>query len=153
MNVRKEAYLTLVKKLEELNSYKTIDLWKSQVNNPKESNPIVYPAAFVSIEAINWNDGTLNIKEGELTLNIYLFYNRGSDTFSTATDLHSSLKILDDVQETINGLQWIYKENCFTELTLTREQDVTERFKRPAFVLTFNANCFQTLKNPDYVYK
>ncbi|CAL2108192.1 conserved hypothetical protein [Tenacibaculum sp. 190524A02b] len=151
MNVRKEVYKIISDKLTTLDTYNTIDLWKAQVNS-SEKDPVSYPAAFVAIEAIKWEDLTLNIQQGDLTVNLYLFYNRYGDTFSNAVDKEDSLQILDNMQQTIDAIQWLHKNELFTELSLKKEQDLTERYKRPAFVLTFTAECYNQLKHPNYVY-
>lgn len=162
MSVKKEIYLATSGKINELketakagssSTFKTIDLWKAQVGaggNDKDS--VVYPAAFVSIANIAWEDMTLNIQEGTARVSIYLFFSRHGDTFVGAKDLLDSLKILDIIQQVVEKIQWVYKDNFFTELTQTGDQDVTDRYKRPACILTFEAQAYNKLKLPNYVH-
>lgn len=153
-HIRSKAYLTINEKLKELNTFKTSDLWKGQVTTSAtiKSNPVVYPASFVSIGAIQWEDMTMNIQEGKLKIMLYLFFNKYGDTFDGASDQLDSLEILDTLNDVVEKTQWLSAENHFTELTQTNEQDVTERYGRPAYILTFEADCYNKLKLPNYVY-
>jgi hypothetical protein len=58
------------------------------------------------------------------------------DTFEGATDKDTSFEIIDTVEAVANGLHWI-EESPFKELTQVGEEDLTERYERPVFKLTF----------------
>lgn len=152
MSIRKELYNKTVEKLDSLSMYQTIDLNKGQINNPQKNYPISYPAALISIDQINWQDMTFNTQEGNVILNVYLFFERFGDTFKGASDKENSLEILDQIHTTAQSLQWLYSENYFTELNLISEEDLTQNFDRPAFKISFSTNCFQKLKIPNYVH-
>ncbi len=149
MSVRKEIHNLISAKLETLDLYHWIDMYKGQMNN-KESYPTGFPCAFVSIGSIKYEDMTLGIKEGNLILDIYIFFEKGGDTFNSAADKENSLTILDTVDETIEELE-NFKGGLFTELSQNGEEDLTERYKRPAFKISFEATIYKRMKNNDYV--
>ena len=145
MNVRKNIYNTVLNRLTELDIYKWIDLYKGQINS-KDSYPTGFPCAFISIRSIPYEDMTLGVKEGNLTLDVYLFFNKGGDTFYGAEDKDNSLNILDWVDDTINKIECTQSE-LFTELSQTDEEDLTERYKQPAYKITFNATIYKKMTN------
>ncbi|MDB0601085.1 hypothetical protein PL373_07985 [Tenacibaculum maritimum] len=150
MSVRKEIYNTVAAKLATLNKFDWIDLYKGQLNNKNDSYPTGFPVAFISIGRIAYEDMTMNVQEGRVTIDLYLFFNKGGDTFIDATDKDTSLKILDTLDTTVNAIQWIATD-CFTDISQTGEEDLTERYQRPAYKLSFSTIVYNRLKYPNYV--
>ena len=150
MSVRKEIYNTISAKLKELKIFDWIDLYKGQLTNKNDSYPTGFPAAFISIGRIKWDDMTMGIKEGNGLIKIYLFFNKGGDTFVDAKDKDDSLLILDTQDNVIEELEGI-ENNCFTPLSQTDEEDVTEGYQRPAYIITFETIAYKRIKKPNYV--
>lgn len=115
------------------------DVWKAQVgakDTKEKQYPFNFPAGFVSIRNIQWEDMTLDVKEGNVLIDVYLFFNKFGDTFEGATDKDTSFEDIDVVETIADELHWI-EESPFKELTQVNEEDMTERYERPAFKLTF----------------
>ncbi|MFL0104964.1 hypothetical protein [Tenacibaculum maritimum] len=150
MSVRKELYNAVASKLSELKIFDWIDLYKGQLSNPNDNYPTGFPAAFISIGRINYEDMTMNVQEGEGVLELYIFFNKGGDTFEGAEDKETSLKILDTLDTVVNTVQWLQSE-YFQELTQIGEEDLTQRYNRPAYKLSFSLLVYNRLKQPNYV--
>lgn len=115
------------------------DVWKAQVgaNDIKEKQyPFNFPAGFISIGRIQWEDMTLNVQEGNVLIDVYLFFNKFGDTFEGATDKEDSFADIDVVETIADELQWL-EGSPFKELTLVIEEDLAERYNRPGWKLTF----------------
>lgn len=150
MSVRKEIYNKVSAELKTLDFMQWIDLFKGQMTNKNDSYPTGFPSAFISIGRINYEDMTMGIKEGKLILDIYVFFNKGGDTFVDAEDKDTSLEILDQtdtIVETLEGLQGDF----FTEINQSGEEDLTERYQRPAYKLSFDTLIYKRINKPDYV--
>jgi len=150
-SVRKELYNAITDKLKELNLYEWIDLDKAQVDRQKENYPFYFPAAFIRIRNIQYEDMTLDMQEAEATIDVLVFFDRYGDTFDGAVDRTESLNILDNLDVTIQKLQWEEVES-FGIMTNTNDEDLTERYKRPAYKLTFKTIIYKCLNTDNYVF-
>ena len=150
-SVRKELYLAISERLNTLGIYHWIDLWKSQLDSSDHKYPFDFPAAFISIKDIDYEDMTLDVQEGMLAIEILLFFNRYGDTFHTAQDKNKSLDILDNIDKTQQAIQWLEGEN-FSKLTRRRESDVTDIYKRPAYSISFTSIIYYNLNTNSYVF-
>lgn len=153
MKLRKELYLKISKQLEGVEKIQHVDLWKSQLPKKTSDNsyPFGFPAAFISIADIDWEDMTQAVQEGQVNVSIYIFFERGGDTFDTAIDKEQSLAVLDTITNIIDKVQWLSSDN-FRPLCQNSEADVTSRFGRPAYMITFNTTGYNQLKTPHHVF-
>ena len=76
MSLRKEIHDLISGRLTAQAAYQLVDMWKAQITPTKSKLVEGFPAAFVSIGAINWQDMTLGVKEGAVTIDVYLFFNK-----------------------------------------------------------------------------
>lgn len=116
-----------------------VDMWKAQfgVKDAKEKQyPYNFPAGFVSVRNIAWIDEVNNNKTGSVSIEVWLIFNQFGDTFEGASDKDTSFEIIDTVEAVADGLHWI-EDSPFKELTQVGEEDLTERYERPVFKLTF----------------
>lgn len=116
-----------------------VDMWKGQfgAKDAKEKQyPYNFPAGFVSVRNIAWVDEVNDAKTGTVTIDVWLVFNKYGDTFEGASDKEDSFAIIDTVEGVADGLHWI-EDSPFKELTQIGEQDLTERYDRPVFVLSF----------------
>ncbi len=116
-----------------------VDMWKAQfgAKDAKEKQyPYNFPAAFVSIKNIVWEDEVNDNKTGAVSIDIWLIFEIFGDTFEGASDKDTSFEIIDTVEAVADGLHWI-EESPFKELTQISEEDLTERYERPVFKLSF----------------
>lgn len=135
MNARKEVYNKTSTKLHELEFFAWIDLYKGQLNS-NQDHPTGFPCAFISVGNIEYQNMTNGIREGKTLVEIYLFFEKGGDTFFTAKDKETSLSILDIVSSVADNLEHLEGE-CFTSFELTNESDLTERYQRPAYKISY----------------
>lgn len=150
MSVRIEIYNKVSAKLKELDFMEWIDLFKGQMTNKNDSYPTGFPCSFVSIGRINYEDMTMGIKEGRLILDIYVFFNKGGDTFIGAEDKDTSLEILNQIDSVIETIEGLLGE-FFTEINQSGEEDLTQSYQRPAYKLSFDTLIYKRIKKPDYV--
>lgn len=149
MALRKDIYNAVSSKLDQLKRFEWIDLYKAQLDNKNENYPTGFPCALISISRIQFEDMTLNAQEGRVQVDVYLFFNKGGDTFVGAADKASSLEILDTLDEVVCIVQWL-DGDCFTPLTQIADEDLTERYQRPAYRLTFSTLTYNRLTHPNY---
>ena len=150
MSLRKDLYLAVSNQLDQLKRFDWIDLYKAQLDNKNEHYPTGFPCAFISISRIQYEDMTMNAQEGRVQIDVWLFFNKGGDTFMDAADKNDSLEILDITDEVVVAIQWLQGE-CFTPMQQTGDEDLTEQFKRPAFKLSFTTETYTKLTHPFYV--
>lgn len=137
MSLRKIIHDAIAAKLDVHTEW--TDVWKAQVgvkDNKEKQYPFNFPAGFVSIKRIVWQDMTLNAKEGTVDIEVFVFFNKFGDTFEGATDKDNSFADIDTVETIADDLHWL-EDSPFKELTQTAEEDLTERYERPAWKLTF----------------
>ena len=146
MSLRKEIHDLISARLTAQAVYEVVDMWKAQITPTKDNLVQGYPAAFISIGAINWQDMTLGVKECAVTIDVYLFFNKYGDTFDGATDREDSFAIIDTVEASAEAIHWL-TDNDIMEITQTGETDLTERYGRPAFKLTFTTTAYKQI-NP-----
>jgi len=118
---------------------KWIDMWKAQFgakDDKEKQYPYNFPAAFISVKNIAWIDEVIDNKTGTVTIDVWLVFNKFGDTFEGATDKDDSFAIIDLVESIADGLHWI-EDSPFKELTQISEEDLTERYERPVYKLTF----------------
>ncbi len=149
MNTRKEIYQKVSEKLSSLAHFNWIDLYKGQLNS-NEDSPTGFPCAFISIGAIEHQNMTNGIREGRSTIELFLFFEKGGDTFFTAQDKETSLSILNIVTNVADNLEYL-EGDCFTALELFQETDLTERYQRPAYKLSFTTLTYNLNKTFGYV--
>lgn len=149
MSTRKEVYNKISNKLSELNYFEWIDLFKGQITS-KEDYPTGFPCVFISIGTIQYENMTSAMREGKNQIEIYLFFEKGGDTFFTADDKNKSLEILDIVTSVSDNLAFL-EGDCFTQLELTGEEDLTERYQRPAYKLSFTTLIYNINTTIGYV--
>lgn len=134
--MRKELHNAFAAKLDSNAQVKWADMWKNQVTKARNKYPFNYPATFVSIRSVPWQDMTFNVKEGTATVDVYIFFDKYGDTFEGASDKANSLLMLDLLDTLANDLHWLTGES-FGETTQIGEEDLTDRYDRPAHRLTF----------------
>lgn len=149
MNARKELYEAVSERLTTLNLFKWIDLYKGQLNS-NEDNPTGFPCAFVSVGTVAYQNMTVGNREGTNTIEVFLFFEKGGDTFYSAVDKANTLAILDNLSLVSDHLEHL-EGDCFTALELTQETDLTERYQRPAYKLSFSTLIYNHNKNHGYV--
>lgn len=145
MSTRKEIYLKLSQVLSEMEVYTHIDLYKAQLDNPNDSVPFCMPAAFISINSIDYESMPFATKEQKAQIDILLFFDVGGDTFNGAADQQNTLDLMDIVERTkivLDCLQWSH----FSPLELITDQDLTQRYQRPAYKISFTTVLFNRLK-------
>lgn len=142
MSIRKIIHNAIETKLKTFNP-KWIDVWKAQVGK-KESYPFNFPAFFISTKRIAWGDMTLDVKEGNVQIEIWLFFNKYADTFEGAEDQNSSFDDIETVENITDALQWTEGEP-FSEMTLIVEEDLSGAYERPAFKLTFETIVYKKI--------
>ena len=150
MALRNDLYLAVSNKLDQLNRFEWIDLYKAQLDNKNEAYPTGFPCAFVSVSRIQYEDMTMNAQEGNAQVDVWLFFNKGGDTFMDAADKSHSLEVVDITDEVVRAIQWL-EGDTFTPLQQTGDVDITEQFKRPAYKLSFTTETYTKLINPHYV--
>ena len=150
MPLRKDLYIAVSEKLDSLKRFEWIDLYKGQLDNKDEAYPTGFPCAFVSVSRIQFEDMTLNAQEGRVQVDVWLFFNKGGDTFVDAADKAESLDIIDTTDEVVAAIQWL-DGDCFTPMQQIADEDLTERFKRPAYKLSFSTLTYTKLTHPHYV--
>lgn len=153
MSVRKIVKNAFIARLQDTGYYHWIDLWRGQMNGQNKGYPASFPAAYIEISNVNYIDRTMNLTEGDCTVNIYLFFHIGTDTFAGAKDAPLYDAILDSITQTTDALQWMQEETFPDGFTLVSETDISERYNRPAFMLTFTAPIRSIINNEhNYVY-
>lgn len=135
MNARKEVYNKTSSKLAELEHFIWIDLYKGQLNS-NEDPPTGFPCAFVSVGNIEYQNMNHGMREGKSLVEVFVFFEKGGDTFVGAHDKENSLSILDIITNVSDHLEFLEGE-CFTPFELEAEADLSEQYKRPAYKLSF----------------
>lgn len=143
MSIRKIIHNALEGKIKATSKFNWIDVWKAQVGKA-ESYPFNFPAAFISTKRITWQDMVMNVQEGKVEIDVWLFFEEFGDTFEGATDKDTSFEDIETVELIANDLQWT-EEDPFKELTLIAEEDISERYQRPAFKLTFETILYKQI--------
>lgn len=140
MSIRKIIHNAITTELNKpVYGLKWVDMWKAQfgVKDAKEKQyPYNFPAGFVSVRNIAWVDEVNDNKTGTVSIEVWLIFNQFGDTFEGAVDKDTSFEIIDTVEAVADGLHWI-EDSPFKELTQVGEEDLTERYERPVFKLTF----------------
>ena len=150
MSVRKAVHDAVAGQLELQSVYTMVDMWKAQITPTKNKFAPGFPAAFVSIKNIKWEDMTLDQKQGNVAIQIYLFFDKYGDTFEKATDKEKSFEIMDMMEESSEKIHWL-QENIFSELTQTGEEDLTEQYGRPVYRLTFETLVYKQIRENIHV--
>jgi len=150
MNVRKEIYKTLSPVINGITAIEWVDLWKAQMNRPKEHYPFGFPAVFIGINNISYQDMTLGTKEGRAQIDLYVFFDKYGDTFAGADDQDNSLLILDTLDEIVQTVEDT-EGGLFTGLKLSGDEDVSTRYNRPAYILKFECLIYNPVKADEYV--
>lgn len=135
--MKKELHNAIAANVDAQPFVKWTDMWKNQVTKLRNKYPFNYPAAFISIRNIPWQDMTFNVKQGTATIDIYVFFDLWQDTFEGASDKNDSMAILDQLETVANDLHWLENDFIISELTQIGEEDLTDRYERPAHRLTF----------------
>lgn len=149
MHARNEIYTQTSDILKELNLFEWIDLYKGQMDG-KAAYPTGFTCAFVSIRNIQYVPMPNGLREGRTVVEIRLFFNQGGDTFYTAQDKEESLKILNTVSSVTNKIEFLEGE-CFTQLELIGEEDMSEQYQRPAYKLSFSTLIYNLNTTVGYV--
>ena len=152
MSIRKSIHDNITNRIKALNEYDWIDIWKAQLDRGSNSYPHGFPCAFVSINTINYEDITRNVKEGRVIIDVYLFFNTHGDTFEGASDKAETFAIIDIVERTGEAIHWIEEGETIREITQISEDDLTTRYNRPAYKLSFETIIYQKLNLDNYVY-
>ena len=140
MSLRKSLHNAFAAKLDAKTGSKWTDMWKGQINRQRTSYPFNFPANFVSIRNIPWQGMTVNHKEGTAIIDVYVFFDKYGDTFEGASDKANSLTMIDYLDTLANELHWMTDEGsyyAFGETTQIGEEDLTDRYDRPAHRITF----------------
>lgn len=150
MSVRKAIHDQIAQRLTAQNVYECVDMWKAQIK-PNENKFVAgFPCAFVSVKNIVWDDLTFGFKEGTTTIEVFIFFNLYGDTFETATDKDASMAIIDVVEDAAETIHWLVGQP-FSEITQTNEEDLTERYGRPAYKITFNTLVYKQINPTPHV--
>jgi len=140
MSIRKILHDAIATKLnQEENGIQWVDLWKGQVGNNDKKElqyPFPFPAGFISVKNTAWIDEVLDAKTGNVRIEVLIFFEKYGDTFEGATDKETSFEIIDTVDQVADQLHWI-EDSPFKELTQIGDEDMTERYNRPAYKLIF----------------
>ena len=151
MSVRKKIHDPIAAQLTNMETFTMVDMWKAQLTPSKNSFKAGFPAAFISIGNIAWEDGINNAKEGSVTVNVYLFFDKYGDTFEGAIDKEESFSIMETMETAGEKIHWLEGE-AFAEITQTAEVDLTERYGRPAYMLSFSTLVYKQIKPTVHVY-
>lgn len=74
-----------------------IDLWHEQVNYLTEELPFPVPAVFLAFDTIQTDDRVKLIQDCNTQIDMYLFYETFSDTYSGSTNQDSALEFLNQL--------------------------------------------------------
>lgn len=151
MSVRKALHDPIADQLTKMGKFTMVDMWKAQITPSRNTFAPGFPAAFVSIGSIKWEDGNNNAKEGQTTINVYLFFDKYGDTFETAVDKEESFQIMETLETAAEKIHWL-EGKVFTEMTQTDEADLTERYGRPAYMISFSTLVYKRIKPQVHVY-
>ena len=92
----------------------------------------------------------MNVQEGRVQVSVYLFFERGGDTFEGAADRDSSLEILDTLDKVVGAVQWLQGDQ-WSPLTQIADEDLTDQYQRPVYRLSFTTLTYYELEKPNYV--
>ncbi|MEM8506226.1 MAG: hypothetical protein AAF717_00290 [Bacteroidota bacterium] len=151
MGVRKDIHLKVTATIQATNTQQWVDMWKNQINRQREAYPFNFPASFVSIRRIPWQDMQLNVKEGPMTLEVYVFFNKWRDTFEGAADQANSLDIIDVVETLANDLHFLEDDAIINDFTQVDEEDISIAYGRPGYRLVFTAHVRKQITPVPYV--
>ncbi|SNR16525.1 hypothetical protein [Tenacibaculum jejuense] len=150
MSVRKEIYELVSTKLAALGTFNEIDLYKGQFDEESSDDLSSFPAAYISIGSISYEDMVLNVLEGSLLLDVYVFFEQNTDTKVGASNQELSLAILSTIDNVVESIQST-SGNFFTDLTQTAEEDLTPTYKRPVYKITFSTNIYKKVDAVNYI--
>lgn len=74
-----------------------VDLWHEQVNYLTEELPFPVPAVFLAFDTIQTDDRGKLIQDCNTQIDMYLFYETFSDTYSGSTNQDSALEFLNQL--------------------------------------------------------
>lgn len=74
-----------------------VDLWHEQVNYLTEELPFPVPAVFLAFDTIQTDDRGKLIQECNTQIDMYLFYETFSDTYSGSTNQDNALEFLNQL--------------------------------------------------------
>ena len=151
MSVRKKIHDLIAAQLTSMETFTMVDMWKAQLTPSENSFEAGFPVAFISIGNITWGDGIYNAKEGSVTVNVYLFFDEYGDTFESATEEEESFSIMETMETAGEKIHWLEGE-AFSEITQTAEVDLTERYGRAAYMLSFSTLVYKQIKPTVHVY-
>lgn len=150
MSVRKDVYNSIASELEALGKFNLVDLYKGQFDEENITNIPRYPAAFISINNIEYQDMSMDIQEGNLIVDVYVFFDRNDEISLEEPNRENSLEILTVLDDVVNALQKTYGE-FFTSLSQITDQDLTPTYKNPSFKISFSSMVFKRLEMADYI--
>ncbi|WP_299713632.1 hypothetical protein [uncultured Tenacibaculum sp.] len=150
MSVRKEIYQSVASKLDAIGTFTLIDLYKGQFDEEDSNGLNRFPAAYISIGSITYQDMVLDVLEGGLQLDVYIFFKQDADTEVGASNQETSLAILSTIDDVVEAIQKT-SGNYFTDLTQIAEEDLTPTYKRPAYKVTFSTNIYKKVGITNYI--
>lgn len=149
MSVRIEIFESLSSKLKDMNFFKIIDIYKGQFSEEDANSISSYPAAYVSISNIEYEETTVDFVEGNATIDIYVFFRQFENTDILDKNKPSTLemlKIMDDIVDELHGTSGKF----FSELSQNAEEDLSFRYGKPAFRMSFSTGIVKRIEANNY---
>lgn len=150
MSVRKEIYEILSNKLNTLNYFQIIDIYKGQFNDENANNINVFPAVYISIGNISYEEAVLDFVEGVAQVDVFVFFKKFEDTSVGANNQADSLAILSIMDTIVDELQGSYG-SFFTELSQVSEEDLSFTYGKPVFKVSFSTNIIKKVEGVNYI--
>jgi hypothetical protein len=93
-----EIYKEIADKItENLPEIRWCDLWHEQINYLTEELPFPTPAVFLSFNTLNTQDKALLVQDCNLQIDMYLYYETFSDTYSGSYNQENAFEFLDEL--------------------------------------------------------
>lgn len=149
MTPRKELFITVQNKLQEIQELEMIDLFRDQFGSNQEYYPQYYTAALIRVNEIQWDSMTENKQEGTVTIDVLFYCKDGwMDQHQRTTDPNNGLTEIDIIDAIVEKLQFL-KGNQF--LPMWQTDDTTEDVSINgimSYKISFGTRIYRKVNNP-----
>ncbi|WP_442265884.1 hypothetical protein ACSIGC_16545 [Tenacibaculum sp. ZS6-P6] len=150
MSVRVEIFNELSSRLENMNFFQIIDIYKGQFSDEEANGITNFPAVYISISKIDYEEMTVDFIEGRAVVDVYVFFKQFNNTDILDKNKPSSLEILTIMDETVDKLHGA-TGSFFSELSQTGEEDLSFIYEKPAFKISFSTEIRKRVELGNYI--
>lgn len=150
MSVRVEIFNELSSRLDGMNFFQIIDIYKGQFSDEDANGISHFPAAYVSISRIDYEEMTVDFIEGRAVVDVYVFFRQFDNTDILDKNKPSSIDILNIMDEIVDELHGA-TGNFFSELSQTAEEDLSFIYGKPAFKVSFSTEIRKRVELDNYI--